>query len=111
MKQEEILEFNKMCLEFLGRKLADYDVAYIEEYTNIECYRDQTLEDLEYHSDWNLIMEVVEKILLFSKATEKWKMFDTIIDYIPNKEAVVKSINEFLIWYNQEERNEQTRRF
>lgn len=127
MKQEEILEYNKRCLSFLGRELSE--ISYIEESTNIEYYRDQTFEDLEFHSDWNCIMEVVEAIenlpngrwFVHVSTGESYPVvriedgneipqFDVMVNvnncvgygehlHLTKKEAVVKAINQFLILY------------
>ena len=108
--KEEILEYNKRCAEFLG-----VDVDY-----SIEVYKDSKSplrnhidnkpksEPLLFDDDWNWIMEVILAINMIpnpknpSDATLQTKR--TAVQSIlrsANKEAVVKAINQFLIWYEQ----------
>ena len=76
MTQEEILDYNKLCAEFLGWEYIDKDQhsqAY-ENYgwwvkriyhNNIDarnnCNWKGFNQNLKFHSDWNWLMEVVEK--------------------------------------------------
>ena len=63
MKQEEILENNKLISEFMG-------ITNVEEFNNSLCashpeegiWYYEPLWYLDYHSDWSLLMPVVEKI-------------------------------------------------
>jgi hypothetical protein len=128
--QEEILEYNKRCAEFLGLKrgwwisqqkpLTDDKKQWwdIDEKTFLgtRVYYDK---DLLFHSDWNWIMEVVEAIeklrylvviqsnfCQIQEVGKKENSFSPrIIAYqeaLTKKEAVVQAINQFLIWYNNE---------
>lgn len=102
MTQEEILQYNKRCAEFLG----------------LEILKDEYCYDYpDFHSDWNWIMEVVEAI---EKLGDTSAMYGTLVDitttYIAigeiatdlklvpmtKKEAVVEAINQFLIWYESQ---------
>ncbi len=113
MTQEEILQYNKRCAEFLGMDNDAFLLAkQIEKNTGI-CH-------LKFHSDWNWIMEVVEAIE--HKTIEGYPYrFETKNGYVwflneladkdsiiiqteinsSLKEAVVEAINQFLIWYNE----------
>jgi hypothetical protein len=129
MTQEEVLEFNKRCAEFLGYinttpNDKDFDIYHNEKgmiignkiYTMIEPM------SAKFHSDWNWIMEVVEKILKDYR-TDFYLDFDMPVSdtftvsigsdgkyrsdgesKINSKEAVVQAINQFLIWYNENNR-------
>lgn len=70
MTQKEILEFNRRCAEFLGYKSQ-------ERVVNTSFYEDNkptrklvfelgvkkySIDKLQYHSNWNWIMQVVEAI-------------------------------------------------
>ena len=125
MTQEEILEYNKRCAYFL-------DWKYIEDgdiwnpgisYNYSFIYTD----NLQFHSDWNWIMEVVEAIEKLEFATKidhdycisnhgcdrceidtkQNALFqdedreEPIVFVLTKtkKEAVVQAINQFLIWY------------
>ena len=114
MNEKEILEYNKRCAMFLGYKILSK--PYKGAVTVQEgCYNPMFLHDRiegeswyvypEFHSDWNWIMEVVEAIE--KKAWVNIKGCAVDISTIANlnaptkKEAVVKAINQFLIWYEQ----------
>ena len=78
MNNQEILEYNRKCAEFLGRDKKGDDVTWtfpsylngklwVDEHffnnDNEYCGRRQTeIYELKFHSDWNWIMQVVYKI-------------------------------------------------
>jgi len=100
MTQEEILDYNKLCAEFLNLH-RDKEVA-------IYKFNAYPYEYLRFNSDWNWIHEVVEAIL---KVQNPRKHSDTTCSTLKReikahlggtkKEAVVQAINQFLIWYNE----------
>lgn len=119
MTQQEILNHNKLCAEFLGYKCSvneQYELPNMMTFppkknSNL-CHTAKVccVKDMQFHSDWNWIMEVVEAI----KEKTKFKTIDecsedewyatigvTRLTITSTKEAVVQAINEFLIWYNQ----------
>ena len=66
------------------------------------------VEDLQFHSDWNWIMDVIFKINILPNSkdqsdttlqTHRVNVQSTLRS--ANMEAVVLSINKFLIWYNE----------
>ena len=67
MTKEQILEFNKKCVEFLDGytfiTAAEFNMlgehSYTGEHKNTKW---AIIEYLKYHRDWNSIMEIVEKI-------------------------------------------------
>lgn len=124
MKQKEILEYNKLCAEFLGLELSGPGFPsgyfYKQDYYHFE--------DLKFHSDWNWIHEVLKKITTIQyhwelinfhgtfeeKNCMKCEIF-SLRPYESNngfsykssdeKEAVIQAINQFLIWYNENKTN------
>lgn len=62
MTQQEILEYNQRCAEFLDLHRDEEVVIY-----NMESY---PYDYLKFHSDWNWIMEVINKI--FKKGFRKY---------------------------------------
>lgn len=146
MTQEEILQYNKRCAEFLGAEINDVlERIYIDKMKDdemifhkysvtlktYECNGTTNIhyipfDMLQFHSDWNLIMEVVEAIeniqvkgqYIYSiqprgavceiKCSTQYSLaFDVQMPCIyeiakSKKEAVVQAINQFLIWYNNE---------
>ena len=119
MTQEEIENYNRLCAEFLGAYFCNDDLtAYPNGYWIIdddEIDLPYNLEDMDFHSDWNWIMEVVEAIenkgfdvfinTCVCRITDVGEdRFEDIETFVNNnkKEAVVQAINKFLIWYNNE---------
>ena len=128
MTQKEILEYNKRCSEFhYPNAKAEYESGDI---SIEECIFKKGMlifghfDLMKYHSDWNWIMEVVEAIE--DKDIDDYPFILTMTVHnvfienpmvIPNayivqaviedskKEAVVKAINQFLIWYNENKSN------
>ena len=107
MTQQEILDYNKRCTEFLGwTNLNDESFPeYLDKVGNF-----YPLKELKFDSDWNWIMEVVEAI----KEKTNFKTIDecsedewyatigvTRLTITSKKQAVVEAINQFLIWFEQ----------
>lgn len=137
MTQQEILDFNKRCAEFLGANIfEDENRWYVRNWKNPEhnpnkivsstpitiwgtkedTYNKILSEQLneihgrwgKFHLDWNWIMEVVEAINMIpnsknpSDTTLQTKRTNVqSILRSANKKAVVQAINQFLIWYNE----------
>lgn len=116
MTQEEILDFNKRCAEFLGKIVVPAGTKPIGQIRQPEV--SEAL--LFYDSDWNCIMEIVEAIESIKHKTSGEPIYrlaisnrvckiDTVNDEIvwakakTKKEAVVSAINQFLIWYMNKE--------
>jgi hypothetical protein len=123
MTQQEILDYNKRCVEFLPfnyRNQSKYWVIY--KYDDNSFFGKNrkylAVNNLKFHSDWNWIMEVVEaiqKIIIkdndefciefYEGLPNKPKTFVSIgkleAESEDPKEAVVQAINQFLIWYEQ----------
>lgn len=123
MTQQEILEYNKRCAEFLGWYYENNKWLKLESLKSgviavLKCNSDF---DLKFHSDWNWIMEVVAKIQLldivhdysrgYDNVYKEWTCsftpaykthdFGYILGISKNSEmeAVVQVINQFLIWH------------
>lgn len=130
MTQQEILEYNERCLKILPFKYKNQSKYWvIYKYDDNSFFgknrRYLAVNNLKFHSDWNLIMEVVYNILAqgFRKYTYTHEEYsrcvftDMSILYQEHNfgggnivadsgkcsseiEAVVHAINQFLIWYN-----------
>lgn len=115
MNKEEILEYNKRCAEFLGWKNINDESfpEYIDKLGNF-----YPLKKLVFDSDWNWIMEVVEaiqKIVIknddefciefYEGLPNQPETFVSVgeieVRKVNSKEAVVETINRFLILYEQ----------
>ena len=128
MKPYNEQEFNKLCAEFLGWEQGE-DGRYWKE-TPTES-SNWYVDEMYFHSDWNWIMEVVEKIeTTHTKYTLQWEyddreefadrggkykaywftlyVKDEILHHLNDnrkltrKEAIVESIWYFLNWYNEQ---------
>ena len=118
MTQEE-LEFNKSCAEFLN---IITDNGYWVEFDKLmpnsitmSYSKNHHIEQLQFHSDWNWIHEVIGKVKTSVKLAPMNGITDSIMPYINakhpvikflldnDKEGVVQGIKQFLIWYNETE--------
>lgn len=132
MTKEEIKNYNRLCAEFLGG-VYDSDMTRYWFHLPVKWdgVFAPTTEELKFHSDWSWIMGVVEAIENLGYATvishdycvSNYGSDLCEIDYKSNalereeykdepiveeltktkKEAVVQAINQFLIWYNENE--------
>lgn len=144
MTQEEIVEFNKRCAEFRGYELITPEMrknpeqwkgmSYWEHKDKANVHTSKKVLGregyLSFHSDWNLIMELVESIENLPDG--KWfvhistgeaytvvriedgneePQFDVMINvnncvgygedlHLTKKQAVVKAINQFFRLYD-----------
>ena len=128
MKQEEINNYNCLCAKFLDAIYSEHAEAWgfgnaknigskmfhgVMYHNVIQAERFE--KELKFYSDWNWIMEVVEAI----EKLADWNLeclngeerqfqmciplSGTYITSKDKKEAVVEAINQFLIWYNENE--------
>jgi hypothetical protein len=131
MTAKEILEYNILCAEFLGWKKTteQFKINWVgcqtkerlerlnEEYIPIlEKNGNVIFSDfsvIDFYSDWNRIMEVYTKINNSKITAPMNGIPDSIMPYIEKrrpivkaivdskKESVIQAINQFLIWYNK----------
>lgn len=135
MNKLEVLEFNKRCAEFLNLKLGWWihqDKPLTDDKKQWWDIDGKTIlgtrvyynNDLQFHSDWNWIHEVLKHIeelkwnekfaksIYVSINFNECSIYD--FDYkftaqglffthkdSTTKEAVIQTINQFLIWYKQ----------
>lgn len=142
MTNQETIDFNNLCAEFVGGIYSPHAEAWgfgeasiIPErkflgtlYKNV-VQAQRFEKDLKFHSDWNLIEEVMETILNLdfvikitsSKSLSKdrnlhkvtiqrnlvkdlWNDFYIVEakDYNTKKEAVVEAIQHFILWHKND---------
>ena len=111
MTQEETLDYNRRCAEFLGWK--NKGMINLELWISTENQMGIATSDLQFHSDWNWIMKVVEAIkqLGYFVMINKWtsvytgregdRIQITTVERENTKVNTVQAINQFLIWYNK----------
>jgi len=123
MNQEEILKFNKRCAIFLGwKKYNGINPKYHNSYETNTIKMDEMVyfqNDLKFHSDWNWIHEVIDVIektsntavtiwfrkegcTIEQKNGEQEDFYISMKIKTSKKEAVVEAINQFLIWYEKQ---------
>ena len=121
MNEKETLEYNKLCAEFLGIEKFKDLLATLNN-GKISISSDIYLQS-KFDSDWNWIMEVIEKIesFIFQEpvpdtyyevrlagavyvhiSSNNGDEIITVDDQPSKKEAVVKAIYLFLKWYKNE---------
>ena len=119
-----IEENNKLIAEFMGvfHQLGTYHLPQHKRYekigAKIELYDTFLLEDLSYHTSWDWLMPVVEKIenldCLYDFTIDKNRgviktklsadnVFRFNEDYFTSSklEIVYKAVVEFINWYNE----------
>jgi hypothetical protein len=86
-------EFNRLCAEFLGIKKSQDLYAW-----NLLLFSE---DELLFHSDWNWIMEVVEKISNIPDGVG-YVFIRDLDGVMHKKQVVVQAIWQFLQWYNEQ---------
>lgn len=119
-------ENNKLIAEFMKFDFSRFSNDGIIEFPNDSFFEFQyntfTLEELKFHSDWNWLMEVVEKIEELEYTVNIYKTPNTGVNYCEVNEptqsgercksfqhsreskiqAVYIACVEFIKWYNQQ---------
>lgn len=105
-----IIENNKIIADFIGWEKYSHD-----RYSNIKNFKIYYCEDLKFHSDWNWLMEVVEKIESLNYTTDVQNIIGlghyfriysagadviTVRDYDTKIKSVYRGCLEFIKWYN-----------
>lgn len=128
---KNVTENNKLIAEFLVKnegglvKLKENIFSTIDEFEIPDDYL--TLKDLKYHKDWNWLMSVVEKIenlqdenncAIYNVQIEQ--SFTEIIDNHTSEtiiynidadskiEAVYNTVIEFIKWYNEQNKTNES---
>jgi len=114
---------NKLMAEFMGFQSTSLGWFDNEEHL-INVEKDNTFDDLKFHSDWNWLMEVVGKIQLLDIVHDNTRNYDNVFKewqctfspsykthdfgYIVGKsknseiESVYNACVEFIKWYNKQ---------
>lgn len=119
MTQEWVTQFNKKCAEFMG-----WENSIGSEYYTTTMWGGCgfTPFHMKFHSDWNWIMKVKNKICQLKEVDEFNSSYDSVakgyrcailpsyknsFDYIYSQvfekeiEAYIAVINKFINWYNK----------
>ena len=101
---KNILENNIIIAKFMGATLTkDLQIMY-PVYEGDSSY----VKDLKYHSDWNWLMKVIEKILNVSLELDSMEMYYNITDSIPDIVKTYEKSVEFIKWYNEQNKNNES---
>jgi hypothetical protein len=107
----ETLENNKLIAEFMGLVVSNREDYHSSLHTNVDS-------DLKYHSSWDWLMPVVEKIETlgfkfeknYQRVDEDWqclivKGHDILFQEFDRKglKAANYVVVEFIKWYNQKQ--------
>jgi len=93
------IENNKLIAEFLGFQLTNLGWFDNEEHL-INVEKDNTFDDLKFHSDWNWLMEVIETILNICAKNDDLEKYNEIADNIPYIQPTYNACIEFIKKYN-----------
>ena len=123
---ENIIENNKLIAEFLNWEFDDLSETFETPFLKLvepQAFGDEQFScklqdfELEFHSDWNWLMQVVEKIENLSKEGETYMFsitkFSARVTYKGSRivdlpidntkiEAVYNACIEFIKWYNEQ---------
>ena len=117
MDKNEILENNKLIVEFLGYKNISQNDPDFNFYSKNNKTPELELMSLLYHKDWNHLMSVVEKIqsigycvtisqIVKNKPICSIELGDMEEIYIENKsshiDTVYEAVVDFIKWYNEQ---------
>ncbi len=120
----DIIAYNKRCAEFLGFKYRNSKKAWGEYPLDNSSFLASkgwiSMDRLQFHSDWNWIMDVIEAIGKIADWSLECLNEDNdrtyqVLIYLSNtnitskdkKETVVKAINQFLIWYETRQKPDE----
>jgi len=93
MTQEWITQFNKKCAEFVGEEITTYFVESQMDLIGSNA--------LQFHSDWNWIMEVIQEIIKIPDGIG-YQFKRSIEGCFDSKEEVIQAIDQFIDWYNKQ---------
>ena len=108
---ENIIENNKLIAEFLNWEFDDLSETFETPFLKLvdsHAFGDDQFScklqdfELEFHSDWNWLMQVVEKILNVSLEIDSMEMYYNITDSIPYIAKTYGECVEFIKWYNEQ---------
>ena len=81
------MDNNKLIAEFMDLRS-----------TGMSIYKES---EYKYHTEWNWLMPVVEKIFALSVADENIELFYDVQTHIPDKTATYNAVVEFIQEHNE----------
>ena len=106
MKEEEVLDGNKLIADFMNLECKKYGDSGVTYYIDGEPHQ---ILKLKYHSSWDWLMPCVSKMTTILKNPDEKYMnkWDEVYNYTPYSflsgdiEYVYKVVVKFIKWYNQ----------
>ena len=108
---ENIIENNKIFAEFLDWEFDDLSETFETPFLKLvdpEAFGDEQFScklqdfELEFHTDWNWLMKVIEKMFNISLELDSMEMYYNIINSIPDIVKTYEESVEFIKWYNKQ---------
>ena len=93
---------NKLIAEFMGWDIESPTTLPSNLHlSNLELDNNEVLE-YKFHTSWDWLMPVVEKIFALAVADENIELFYDVQTHIPDKTATYNAVVEFIKEYNNE---------
>jgi hypothetical protein len=93
---------NKLIAEFMGMDSFKDSLASLHQgkiNVDVDVY-----EQAQYHTSWDWLMPVVQKIFGLAVADENIELFYDVQTHIPDKTATYNAVVEFIKTYNDGQR-------
>ena len=112
-----MLEDNKIIAEFLDWEFDDLSETFETPFLKLvepQAFGDEQFScklqdfELEFHIDWNWLMKVIEKTLNVSLELDSMEMYYNITDSIPDIVKTYGKSVEFIKWYNEQNKNNES---
>lgn len=102
----ENLENNKFIAEFMGYELQkDPKERFFGRYKTPITKVWVKENELAFDTDWNSLMNVIEKILEISLELDSMEMYYNITDSIPNIKQAYADVTKFIVWCDEQYEN------
>ena len=95
--KKELFWFNLKTGNYVKKENTDCEIEQVSLYVK----NNKPITSFLYHSDWNWLMEVVEKILQKCAEMDELEKYWEITDVMPYINNVYSACVEFVKWYNQ----------
>ena len=108
---DNIIENNKLIAEFLEWEFDDLSETFETPFLKLvdsHAFGDEQFScklqdfELEFHTDWNWLMKLVEKILQKCAEMDELEKYWEITDVMPYIDNVYSACVEFVKWYNEQ---------
>jgi len=103
------MESNRIILEFMDvhpKKIMNYytwndSIWFSVREKSEEKAMNSIVKYSKYHTDWNWLMEVIEKCSNIAAELDAWEEYYQITDFIPRIDTTHRAVIQFIEWYNK----------